>query len=484
MQLSAALSDVDVVALSGDPRTEIHAVTRDSRAVVPGVAFVAITGAQVDGHRLVAGLPAGSVAIVERWVEAPGIVVVRVRDTRRALGRVAAALYGHPSRAMAVVGVTGTKGKTTTTTLLEQALLAAGWPAGVIGTVGSRSAGVAIESQLTTPEAPEFQALLARMRDDGCRVVGIEASSIGLAQRRLQGTTFHCGVFTNLGTDHLDFHGTVDDYVAAKALLFEEHLRPAGGFPRAVLNADDPVSDRLGAPDDRWTFGFGRSDLQLRDLRSDASGTAFMVDTPLGAAEVRSPLVGRHNAYNLAAALGAALCCGVPLADAVEGLSQSPGAPGRLEIIPNLEGLLVAVDYAHTPESLEAILIAVRECGPKRLFVVFGCGGDRDAGKRPLMGAVAERLADVVVLTSDNPRSEDPGVILADIAGGCSRPPALREPDRAAAIQWAIAEASPGDAVLIAGKGHEPYQEVGGHRLPFDDRQVAAAALAARAPRA
>jgi UDP-N-acetylmuramoyl-L-alanyl-D-glutamate--2,6-diaminopimelate ligase len=404
---------------------------------------------------------------------------VRVPDSKRALALAAAALAGHPGRALRVVGVTGTKGKTTTTSLIEGALAKAGRVAGLIGTTGSRVGGVDVASELTTPESTVLQALLARMRDAGATDVAMEVSSIGLVQRRVDGIPFHVAIFTNLGRDHLDFHGTMEEYARAKSRLFRELLRPPGGFPRAILAADDPASARMDAPADRWTFGFGAADLRIADLRMDAGGMVFRLETPLGARELRSPLVGRHNALNLAAAAGACLACGLDPDATVAGLGSVSGVPGRLEAVPNDRGLLVVVDYAHTEESLAAVLSALREVTSGKLWCVFGCGGDRDPGKRPRMGATVARLADAAVVTSDNPRSESPRSIVDAILLGMDSPPAHVEVDRAAAIRWTLAAAKPGDVVLIAGKGHETYQEIAGVKHPFDDRLVAAEALRA-----
>ncbi|MCA9490741.1 MAG: UDP-N-acetylmuramoyl-L-alanyl-D-glutamate--2,6-diaminopimelate ligase, partial [Myxococcales bacterium] len=285
--------------------------------------------------------------------------------------------------------------------------------------------------------------------------------------------------FTNLTQDHLDFHGTMEAYADAKAMLFER-LRPAGGQVRALLCADDPAWGRMGAPDDRWTYGFaGDADLRITACTLDAKGMVLDLVTPAGPAVLRSRMVGRHNAQNIVAALGIGLALGHPLDALVEALADVPGAPGRLEVVPNDRDLLVVVDYAHSDDALRTVIPVVRELVPGDTWVVFGCGGDRDRGKRPKMAAVAEALADHVVLTSDNPRSEDPLAILAEMRAGLTRPPALEEPDRRAAIRWALAHARPGDAVLLAGKGHETTQEIAGVKTPFDDRVVAREALEA-----
>jgi UDP-N-acetylmuramoyl-L-alanyl-D-glutamate--2,6-diaminopimelate ligase len=482
MLLSDLVSSLVHISVRGPVHAgsrEVRRVSRDSRDVDALTAFVAIRGSHVDGHAFLGRLGLAALLVVEDATMAPfDVPVLVVPDSKVALAQIASLLAGQPARAMRMVGVTGTKGKTTTTTLIEGALTHAGRIAGRIGTTGSSVGGRVIPSALTTPEAPELQALLAEMRDAGATDVAMEVSSIGLAQHRVDGIPFHFAIFTNLGRDHLDFHGTMLEYQRAKARLFEQLLRPSGGAPRAAICSDDPCAAGIGAPSDTWRFGFeSGADFRIRSLAMRPQGMQFELQTPFGRVEMRSALVGRHNALNLAGALAACLACELPLDVAVAGLESVHAVAGRLEGIPNDRGLLVVVDYAHTPESLAAVLHTLREVTEGRLWVVFGCGGDRDPGKRPLMGKVASELADAVVVTSDNPRREDPHTILHAIVQGMPRPPAWVGDDRADAIRWAIGEARAGDAVLIAGKGHETYQEMGSERLPFDDREVARAAL-------
>ncbi len=481
MRLATLLQRVDVRDVQGDLDRLVRGVGRDSRTVGAGGVFVAIRGARVDGHDLIGGLHEAAAVVVERAVRAPpGVTVVRVDDTKAALAALAAAWNGFPAERMKVIGVTGTNGKTTITTLVEEALLGMGVPAGRIGTTGIRVNGEALPSALTTPEAPELQAALAQMREAGVRAVLIEASSIGQVQRRLDQIPFHLGVFTNLTRDHLDHHGTMAAYRDAKAGLFQR-LRAPGGPPRALLFGDDPAWPGLGPPADHWLYGEGEGHaLRLVAWRADAQGLALEVNTPHGAGTLRSPLVGHYNALNLVAALGCLLTLDVPLSDALAALGAVRGVPGRLERVDHPGGPLVLVDYAHTPDALTGVLDAVRGATRGRLFVVFGCGGDRDAGKRPEMGRAAEAGADVVVVTSDNPRSEDPQAIVDATLSGMDSPPAHVALDRAAAIGWALAAAGPDDAVLIAGKGHETTQEIGGVKHPFDDRAVARAWLEGR----
>lgn len=479
MRITELIPHLDAVDVRGDVQRSFVRVTRDSRESGDDTVFVAIRGGRVDGHDLVAGLRAAAVVVDHDVVAPEGTVVIRVPDTRRALAFASAAVQGFPGRAMRVVGVTGTKGKTTTTALIEGALLHAGRIAGRIGTTGTTIAGRALPSRLTTPDAPELQALLATMRDRGATDVAMEVSSIGVVQERVAAIGFHFALFTNLGRDHLDFHGTMDAYAAAKSRLFSDLLRPAGGMPRAALNRDDPAWTTMHPPRDAWTYGFDPlADLRITAFQMSGEGLSFELLTPLGLIAVTSPLVGRHNAYNLAGAAAACLAGGLAPDAIASGLASVAGVPGRLEGVANDRGILVVVDYAHTPESLEAVLVALRDVGKARLWCVFGCGGDRDPGKRPIMGGVAERLADRVVITSDNPRSEPPQAILDAIIAGMASAPAHADVDRRAAIHWAIARAEPGDIVLIAGKGHETYQEIAGEKHPFDDRVVAHDALA------
>jgi UDP-N-acetylmuramoyl-L-alanyl-D-glutamate--2,6-diaminopimelate ligase len=478
MQLRALLDRLHPSSLEGPLDVDLSAVTRDSRAARLGTAFVAIRGARVDGHDLAPSVDA-SVVVAERKVDVkPGTALVVVSNTKVALAELAAALNDDPGAAMRMIGVTGTNGKTTTTTLVEDALRHLGWKAGRIGTTGNSVDGVLRPTSFTTPEAPELQALLAEMRDEGVRAVAMEVSSIGLAQHRVDAIPFHTAVFTNLTQDHLDFHGTMAAYAEAKARLFRALLRPVGGLPRAILCGDDPGWRAMDPPSDRWLYGFGvGNDLRIVRSAVSASGTVLGLETPLGPVELQSAQVGRHNALNLTAALGVVLTLGFPLAAAAEAVGRAVGAPGRLQLIPSDRGILVFVDYAHSDDALANVLPVVRELIPGgRLWVVFGAGGDRDRTKRPKMGRVAAELADEVVVTSDNPRHEAPAAIAADILAGITRPVRL-ELDRERAIRLALSEARPGDAVVLAGKGHETYQQVGDEFRAFDDREVALRAL-------
>lgn len=418
---------------------------------------------------------AAAVVVDQDVPVAPGPTVVRVPDTRLALAPLAAASFGDPAVEMPVVAVTGTNGKTSTTFLLAAMARAAGWKVGVIGTTGHFINDEKLPATHTTPDAPTVQALLAQMRDAGCRLVAMEASSIGIAAHRVDAIPFRASVFTNLTRDHLDWHGTMEAYAAAKARLF--HELTAGV---SIVNIDDPAWRQM-APADAWTYSATQeSDIYAVLRESTWRGSSGIVDfRGREHADLFVPLVGRHNVENALGALGAAIAVGIPMATALRGLASFGGVPGRLQAIPNRRDIGVFVDYAHTDDALINVLRALRALGPRRIITVFGCGGDRDAGKRPLMGAAAAAQSDLVVVTSDNPRSEDPLAIIAAIVAGVGDREHLVEPDRRAAIERAITLAEPGDIVLLAGKGHEATQTIGSLVIPFDDAAVAAELLEA-----
>ena len=490
MQLEELLGDVEVLEFRGDPGVEVSALEHDSRAVRSGAAFACIPGATTDGHdHAPSAVRAGAVALlVERHLDL-GVTEARVASVRQALGPTAARLHGYPSRALRCLGVTGTNGKTTVTYLLEAIAIAAGEQAGVIGTLGARAAGAELPPGRTTPEADELQSLLARMRDAGVGTVAMEVSSHALAQHRVDGMTFAAACFTNLSQDHLDYHSTMDEYFVAKAVLFTPERVGV-----AVVNRDDPYGRELVVRTALLdvallTFAIETGATETRDahlvatdLTPTARGTHFrLVDRrgPGGrvqdAADVEFPHPGRFNVSNALAAAGTALAGGFSFAAVVAGLEAQVSVPGRLERVEAGQPFTVLVDYAHTPAALESVLGAARElAGSHRVIVVFGCGGDRDATKRPLMGRAAGAAADFVVLTSDNPRSEDPAAIAAAADRGLAGTgtPSVIELDRRLAIRRAVGEAAAGDVVVVAGKGHETGQTVAGMTLPFDDRVV------------
>ena len=464
------IGDLRAAEVRGDAAVPVTALAYRSDHVRPGAVFFCVPGTRLDGHDFGASaVEAGAVAlVVERWLDV-AVPQVRVRSVREAMGPVAAAFHGRPAERMLVVGVTGTNGKTTTTYLLEKIFEAAGMAAGVIGTTGVRMAGRPVPLERTTPEAPDLHHLLARMVEDGIGAVAMEVSSHGLHQHRVGGVRFGCAVFTNLSQDHLDYHGTLEEYFGAKAMLFTP-----GMSDRAAVNLDDPHGRALidgGVPALTYGLQLG-ADVRATDVELRPDGLSFRVD----GLEIRSRLRGAFNVHNCLAALTAARQVGIDDAAAVAGIGALAGVPGRLEPVEAGQPFQVLVDYAHTPDSVENVVHAARPLAAGgRVLVVLGCGGDRDRGKRPLMGEAATRLADLAVITSDNPRSEDPLAIIAAIEPGARRGggPYRVEPDRRAAIRLAVREARPGDVVVIAGKGHETGQEFADRTIPFDDRVVA-----------
>jgi UDP-N-acetylmuramoyl-L-alanyl-D-glutamate--2,6-diaminopimelate ligase len=490
--MQALLTDIEVVDVRGDPTVDVAAVTHDSRRVSPGALFACIRGEHTDGHEhAVAAVDAGAVALlVERpldlWGHGAPVTEVQVPNVRAALGPIAARFHGDPSSALACLGVTGTNGKTTTTYLLEAIARAAGRRVGIVGTTGARIDGRSAMLEHTTPEATELQAVLARMRDAGMETVAMEVSSHALAQHRVDGTRFAAVCFTNLSHDHLDYHGDVDAYFEAKARLVTPEFST-----RAAVNVDDPhgrtIVDRASALGvDIVPFGLESDEavVTATDWSVDASGARFaLVDSSVDRSEsVRMSLLGRYNIENALAAAATARAAGLPFDAVVAGLGVAVTVPGRLEPIETSEQFLVLVDYAHTPDALAHTLVAARDlAGAHRVILVFGCGGDRDRSKRPAMGAVASQVADIAIVTSDNPRSERASDIADEVTSGATGTADVRvELDRRAAIHDAIGQAHPGDVVVIAGKGHETGQTSGGVTVPFDDRAVAREELGAR----
>ena len=473
MHLSTLLSGLTDVPLVHDP--EIHGITLDSRAVQQGWLFIAVPGARTDGRAYIAGAYArGAAAAVYETngfePDARSANAIGVRALRQHIGAIADRFYGAPSRKLKVVGVTGTNGKTTTTHLLAQVLDRPDARCGIIGTLGSGFPGQLDPSVHTTPDAVSVQRLLAEFVAAGAKAVCMEVSSHALDQARVAGVAFDIAVFTNLTRDHLDYHGDMDTYATAKARLFDfPHLKAA------VINQDDAFGRELIERAHRRTpvlsFGLYGGDVRALTVETSPDGLALSVATPHGVTPLRSPLLGRFNAANLLAVLAVLLVAGVPLAEAANALAHAQPVAGRMERFGGTGQPLVVVDYAHTPDALEKALQALREHTPGKLVCVFGCGGDRDRGKRAQMGRIAEQLADVVILTNDNPRHEDPVAIINDIAAGMQTTPSV-VPNREHAIRAALSEARAGDAVLVAGKGHEDYQQVGDQRLAYSDRDT------------
>ena len=455
---------------------EIANLAYDTHGVTPGTLFFCVPGFTRDGHDFAAdAVAAGAVAlVVQRPVEV-GVPEIIVPDVREAMAAAAARFNGDPTSELSVVGITGTNGKTTTAFLVRALLEAEGRRCGLLGTVKSVIGGIEHEVVRTTPEAIELQRHFRAMLEAGDRACAMEVSSHALELRRADGIHFAVAIFTNLTQDHLDFHASMEEYFLAKRRLFA--MAPGA----AVVNLDDPYGRRLAAElEDPITFSL-RADATYAasDVTTSLRGSRFTVLTPDGPVQLRSPLRGRFNVANVLAALAAARAVGVELETAVDAIASAGQVPGRFEPVQQGQAFEVLVDYAHTPDSLEHVLTAARELGGGRLHVVFGCGGDRDRGKRPLMGEIARRLADRVIVTSDNPRSEDPEQIIKEILVG-SGDDVLSLADRRAAIAEAIAGAEDGDVVVIAGKGHEQGQEfAAGHKVPFDDVAVAREALRA-----
>jgi UDP-N-acetylmuramoyl-L-alanyl-D-glutamate--2,6-diaminopimelate ligase len=490
---------------------EISSLAYDSRRVRDGALFFCVVGSESDGHDFAAdAVASGAAALVVERPLSLGVPEVLVGSVRAAMGPLAARFYGDPTSELRVVGVTGTNGKTTTTHLVRALLEAGGERCGLLGTVESVVAGSRRPAARTTPEAIDLQADFRAMLDGGERCCAMEVSSHALALGRTDGVRFTAAIFTNLTQDHLDFHDTMEDYFQAKRLLFvpgAPAAKPAvanagrsgstgdaagaGSAPGvAIVNVDDSYGRRLAAElDDVVTFALDAdADYGARDVRTDLAGSHFELRTPAGARTLSLPLPGRFNVSNALGALAATHAIGADLDTLVTALERGVRIPGRVEPVDEGQGFAVLVDYAHTPDSLRNVLSTAHEVGGGRVICVFGAGGDRDRGKRPLMGEIGARLADVLLITSDNPRSEDPEAIVAEIMAGATsvpRPagalPVTAEVDRRTAIQRAVALAREGDVLVIAGKGHEQGQELaGGVKLPFDDVTVAREALGAR----
>jgi UDP-N-acetylmuramoyl-L-alanyl-D-glutamate--2,6-diaminopimelate ligase len=464
----------------GAPAVDIAGLAYDNRKVGPRDLFFCVRGFTTDGHRFAAdAVSRGAAALVVDHLVDVDIPQVEVRDVRRAMAPAAARFYGDPTKTLQVVGVTGTNGKTTTAYLVRSLLEAAGRQSGLLGTVNSIVGGVEREAGRTTPEAIDLQRTFSEMLDGGDVACVMEVSSHALELARVDAVNFAVGIFTNLTQDHLDFHPTMEDYFLAKRKLFTERR-----VRTAIVNFDDPYGRRLAAdPEIVSPLTFALDDpaatYHATGLQTDLAGSTFTVRSPDGVRELRSPLSGRFNVYNVLAALAAARALGVPADVATAAIEQAGQVPGRFQTVDEGQPFAVLVDYAHTPDSLENVLAAARLLTEGRVHVVFGCGGDRDRGKRPLMGEIAARLADHVIVTSDNPRSEDPEAIVAEILTGIDGP-VEHQLDRRIAIRSAIAAAGAGDVVVIAGKGHEQGQEfANGEKLPFDDVTVAREALRA-----
>jgi UDP-N-acetylmuramoyl-L-alanyl-D-glutamate--2,6-diaminopimelate ligase len=484
MQLADLIQRLRAISIDGPVDREITGLRYDSRRVGPGNLFVAVGGSCFDGHSFIEqAVDKGAVAIVG---EKPGLskraTMIVVPNSREALARLAATYYGDPSRRLKVIGVTGTNGKSTTTFLVKHLLERANQSTGLIGTVRYEIGERVLPAQRTTPESLDLQELLSQCVEAGCRNVVLEVSSHALSQGRASEIAFDVGAFTNLTQDHLDFHHGMKDYFEAKARLFDSVRDNQKKERAAVINIDDPYGQQLVARFGRdlpmISYGMGaRAQFRASNFKVEMNGTSYQLNAKEKSYLVRLPLIGRFNVYNSLAALAVAHAIGADVRTSVLALANAPQIPGRLEAIPAKRQFHVFVDYAHTDDALLNVLRTCRDLHPNRLILVFGCGGNRDRTKRLLMGAVADQYADYAILTSDNPRKEDPEAIVRDIEAGFKRKNYEKIVDRREAISRAIALAQPKDIVLIAGKGHEKYQEFGDHTIPFDDVEVAARAL-------
>ncbi|PYK03181.1 MAG: UDP-N-acetylmuramoyl-L-alanyl-D-glutamate--2,6-diaminopimelate ligase [Verrucomicrobia bacterium] len=479
MQLKQLVNELVPIRVEGPLDREVAGLAYDSRRVTPGMVFVAIPGQKTDGHGFISSaVDRGATAVV---CEQDGFVSqratkIKVTNAREALARAAAAYYQHPSKKLRIIGVTGTNGKTTVAFMVKQIMEAAGVNCGLIGTVRYEIGERVIPAQRTTPEALEIQQMMAQMLRADCQACVMEVSSHALEQKRVCGVEFDVGIFTNLTQDHLDYHGTMENYFAAKKKLFNA----LGSGPKrggAVINLDDAFGARLAkeaSVESQFTYGLGQAaKLRATQIKLGKDATQMVIETAQEKFPCRLPLIGRHNVYNALAAVGSGLMLKVGVQPIQTALNSMRPVPGRLESIALGQPFSVFVDYAHTDDALRNVLITLREITSGRLLLAFGCGGDRDAGKRPKMGKVAAELADSTIITSDNPRRETPEKIAAAVEEGFCR--ARRdgyrvELDRKRAIDQIIRSAKPGDAVLIAGKGHETYQEFEDTVIPFDDR--------------
>ena len=489
-QLMAALNgQVAIVEQRGALDRTVTSVTDDSRAIASGSLFIAVKGERVDGHRFVAqAAQAGAAAIVaQESVEAGSLPFVKVADSRKALGFIGSRFYGDPSARLSMIGVTGTNGKTTTTYLCKALLEGIGRHVGLIGTVAYQIGVETIPGSHTTPGALELQGLLMKMTQAGLNSVVMEVSSHALAMDRTAGCEYDAAVFTNLTQDHLDYHRTMEEYFQAKLRLFTGLGKGKKTGQRAIINMDDPRGAEVRAACRVPVWGYAvksQADLKAERVHLSMNGSAFSAATPAGTFAVESRLVGEHNVYNLLGAIGVALHAGATCDQVREAVTKVINVPGRFERVSAGQDFMVVVDYAHTEDALVRLLTAAQALKSHRIITVFGCGGDRDRGKRPKMGRAAVEFSDVVVLTSDNPRTEDPMVILREVEVGVREALQSRShveyhlvPDRREAIGMAMRLARTGDIVLIAGKGHEDYQIVGTKKVYFDDREAVREAI-------
>ncbi|MBQ6272941.1 MAG: UDP-N-acetylmuramoyl-L-alanyl-D-glutamate--2,6-diaminopimelate ligase [Oscillospiraceae bacterium] len=481
MKLKELLSHILVLAMSADPETEISGVSYDSRRTQPGDLFVAVRGFESDGHRFIPkAVERGAAAVLCETPPEDGTPYVQTDDCRLGLALCSRNFFGNPAGEMTVIGITGTSGKTTSSYLLKH-LLEAKMDAkvGLIGTNGNWIGDEFLHTEHTTPESYELHRLFRRMADAGCTHVVMEVSSHSLALERVAGITFDVAVYTNLSQDHLDFHKDMEDYAAAKRKLFSQSRE-------AWLNADDPwtpfMMEGASCPCRTFSTQSNAADLVAKDVRLSASGVRFAAMSGGELALTKLSIPGLFNVYNALGVMAVGLSLGIPLSECADAMSSAKGVKGRMELVPTDGDYAVLIDYAHKPDALEKALKTLRPVTQGRLMVLFGCGGDRDHGKRPIMGRIAAELADLCVVTSDNPRTEEPLAIIDDILAGMKNSSTAVQviPDREEAIAWVLDKARHGDVILLAGKGHEDYQVVGKEKRHMDEREIVAAVLAAR----
>lgn len=484
MLLTELLNAIEPIGVTGNQEIEVRGICYDSRQVMAGTLFVAVKGYQTDGHNYIgnAASAGATTVVIERDVEVPeGLTVIKVADSRKALALLADRFYQHPSKKITMVGVTGTNGKTTTTHLIRAIWNKVGINTGVIGTIHNLIGDRVLPVTNTTPESLDLQKLLAQMVDEQVKGVAMEVSSHALALSRVAGVDYDVAVFTNITQDHLDFHGNMEEYLAAKAKLFQANIK------YAVINADDPAAEQLIKVTQGKIITYAieqDADVKAKDIQVTARGVNFTACGPWGEHKLELKLTGRFNVYNSLAAYTVGMALGYQGEVVKAALEGVGGVAGRFELVDRGQGFAVVVDYAHTPDGLENILTTARQITKGRLITVFGCGGDRDRTKRPIMGEIAARYSDLAMVTSDNPRTEDPDKIIEDVVAGVKKLAAPENymviPDRRQAINRAVEMAQDGDVVVIAGKGHEDYQIIGTTKHHFDDREVAAEALEAR----
>ena len=479
MKLSQLLKDIAITVCEADLEMEISGVSYDSRTTAPGDLFVAMTGYETDGHRFIPmAKEKGAVCVLCEKAPADGTPYVLVEDSRAALAQLGRNWYGDPAASMTMLGVTGTNGKTTTTYLLKDILeKTRGAKVGLIGTNQNMIGDKVLPTERTTPESFELQGLFRRMADAGCTHVVMEVSSHALTLKRVAGIRFAVGIFTNLTQDHLDFHGSMEEYCDAKALLFRQ-------CDAGVYNIDDPWAQRVTAQAECALVSIGKNEAQLcaKNIELNARGIAFDAVTEGECVPVQIGIPGGFMVYNTLGVLAAAAAVGVSLSESAAVLRETPHVKGRVEVVPTDGDYTILIDYAHTPDALENVLTSVRGFTKGRVIALFGCGGDRDKTKRPQMGGIAARLADAVIVTSDNPRTEAPHAIIADIVDGMigTETPYVVIESRTEAIRFAIDNALPGDVIVLAGKGHETYQIVGKEKHHLDEREVVAEYLEER----